>query len=311
MEKRAWIPSMTCLWAALLVACVSGIAPGTGWAFVDTTKTITTICGSTGSSASMILDTDGDGFTDYEECNGLAAGTQLNGDIHYITFGGACVTGVSCSAASDPLKLDPTKRDLFVILKRNPPNLIPNVPLSTLLNTYVTGLGVVVHELTVEPANAPDREIVTRANSTLQKAVRITESAEITTDYGTGAWGTPNGNDRAIVYTQHISERITTECANYPGNLCIDSTGGVGKDQVIANYIKYVLSHETAHMNKLAKSSDLALGGHHYASSNSGTVMEQGITSGVSKGKLTYYLPTAFSATRQINDKSDAQLIGF
>jgi hypothetical protein len=251
---------------------------------------------------------------DWEECNGLGIPPSGSSDIHYITFEGACVSGGACSASSGA-RLDPTKRDLFVILKRNSPTLIPNVPLSTLLNTYAnstTGLNVFVHEIQ-EPVNPTDheREIVARANSTLQKAIRITESDNVTGDYGTGAWGTPNGDDKAIVYTQHISERITTECANYPGNLCIDSTGGAGKDQVIANYIKYVLSHETAHMNKLAKSSDLALGGHHYASANSGTVMEQGVTSGASQGKWKFYLPTTFSTARNRVDKSDAMLNGF
>ena len=310
MEKRTWIPSMTCLWTALSVACALGIAPGTGWAFVDTTQTITQICGSNGTTASRTSDADQDGFTNYEECNGLVEGTQSNNDIHYITFGGACVSGGAC-AASSGARLDPTKRDLFVILKRNPPNLIPAGSLSTLLNTYVTGLVVNVHELAGEPANASDRELVTRANSTLQKAVRITENSAITADYGTGAWGTPNGGDNATVYTQHISERVNSECANYSDSNCVDTVNGVGKAAVIANYIKYVLSHETGHMNKLTKSSDIALGGHHYASSNSGTVMEQGVTSGASQGKWKFYLPRAFSATKQINDKSDAQLNGF
>ena len=311
MKRKRGVEIGILLGSGLLAALALMTFPVATEAFVNCGQDQTTLCNNANSTSAT--DCDQDGFTDYEECTGLVAGS--NGS--FLSFNGYNNRTI---VSNNPEYLDPKLRDVFVVLNRFQPtsttdtrsSLIPSGSLSSLLSSYASqsGLNVRVHEIQ-EPAGATDREVVYRDSSgTYQKALRLTESLDASSDYGSGNWGTPNAQDKATVWTQMIKDRIDRECANYTANNCVDTVGGVGPAAVTENYIKYVLSHEAAHMNKLTRDSVASYGGNHYQSSTRGTIMEQGVVSGSSQGKWRFYIPTTFRSTNSTSDFSDAKLNG-
>ena len=113
------------------------------------------------ANASSTTDTDKDGFTDYQECNGitLADGTFFPG---------------KSSQAAITVRLDPDTRDLFVILVPATPSSFPANPLEFVSKPVSQGgLGLNVHVIT--PAQAPNRVV----SPSTQKAVRVTESLDV------------------------------------------------------------------------------------------------------------------------------------
>ncbi|MBM4338428.1 MAG: hypothetical protein FJ110_02685 [Deltaproteobacteria bacterium] len=220
--------------------------------------------------AGNTTDTDNDGFSDYEECNGitLADGTPFN-------------------------SLDPNKKDLFVILIPADPSYLPSEPLE-----YVYGLGINVHKIYPEQAsNDPDYRndrIVSPGSVYQQKAVRVAESLVTEIDphiLGISFEGTPNSRDNAVVYTAKIINHVNSVYAS--------ANAGQPPSDIISRYIKQTIAHEIGHViGPLAPVSlrdQERYGGYHYKSGTN-VIMDQSVYYTVKGNKVTFYIGTTYTS---------------
>jgi hypothetical protein len=220
-------------------------------------------------------DTDGDGFTDYDECRGI---TFAGGG----TFPGKNTPGRPTVRSQ---YLDPDTKDLFVIVVRITPTLMPPKPTNAEdvaywfefvsnpvgQSTGQFGLGFAVHEITstqapnrtVCPATGPNAcQIPTNPTpqTARQKAVRVTESPDQTADnilgYTSGC-GTPTGPDLTTIYTKKIYNLLSS----------------IGQLSQLDLYIKHTIAHEIGHtVGPLAPVS-----GYHYESANNNLIMDKSV----------------------------------
>ena len=190
------------------------------------------------SQAAVNLDGDLDGFVDTDECAGLGGITICNGTT----------TRANC--------IDPNGRDVFVLLvPAATASNIPADPLS-LINQAVGGLNVAAHPVSANHVGTG--RILIAPNST-QKVIRVTESKLTGSGIlGVCEWGTPNGLDDCIVYT----ERAKAVAA---------SMGLVATD-----VIKWVINHEVGHALNLTAFEDPTIG--HHEPAGSGFVMMSAMT---------------------------------
>jgi hypothetical protein len=211
-----------------------------------------------GGSPADPTDTDNDGLTDYQECVG-------------VTLADATVIptcGIPRSAC-----LDPNTKDVFVIFAPAPPpnSLLPARPFDEhtvygLTFTGLSGLGVTVHQVSPGQA-AADRTIVGS-----QKAVQIAENLDTSGSIlGYCNWGTPNGLDGCVVYTQRIKSFVYATCGTR--DVITAARDPSNRDAVALAYSIRTVLHETGHsLGGLAPTYDSRSGGYHYTS---GTIMEQ------------------------------------
>ena len=232
--------------------------------------------------AAMALDSDLDGFTDAEE----SAGITLADDN-----GNPTVTVPPCVFTSGEDRntcLDPATPDLFVIIAAaDTDSFIPVDPLALIYKATANGgLGVAVHRL--NPEDAPTIRYVTPT----QKAVRITENIDAAPGeviLGIANQGTPNGLDRATVYTHRIANHVTDIYA---------SAGQSPPDGFIDEYIRHTIAHEIGHMTDLSVDYNRRFGGYHYKT-GSEVLMEQSVVYSVKKDVVTFKLSTDFSEPSQ------------
>lgn len=226
------------------------------------------------------VDSDGDGFSDLLECTGI----PIN-------------TGTLPSS-------DPNTRDLFVILAPASASLLPprsdGTPFNPFLPaTYVgsgvnvtfnglASLGLTVH--VVAPADVQVDRTVTLGST--QKAVRIAESTDTNgTILGNCQWGTPDGLDGCVVYTQRIKNFIDTTC---PGNTPDE------RALMFNAYITQSFLHEVGHsLGGLTADYNSRFGGYHYKS-GSALVMEQSISYSAKSGKCTWYISSGWNPTLDV-----------
>jgi len=248
-------------------------------------------------------DSDSDGFTDYEECNGITLydGTCMCGSVN------CPLPPVGCTSTRTD-RLDPNKKDLFVIFIRKTPSNIP-VDLDPL--AYVKGLPINVHLITeTQASNNADYtldRIVSPGSANKQKAVRVSESLITTPDpeiVGISFEGTPKSRDDALVYTAKIENHIETVC-NCSGSIgptwctgCCDSTGACGV-ALFHKYIKQIVAHEIGHMiGPLAPVSlrdKERYGGYHYKSGTN-VIMDQSVYYTVKGSIVTFYVGTTWTS---------------
>jgi hypothetical protein len=244
-------------------------------------------------AADLVTDTDGDGFTDAQECTGIVTAGAVPRQIP------PCVAGVARESC-----LDPNTKDLFVIyvpvlngsLLGSTTIGVP-APFSNVTayeNTYrgFTPLGVTVHQLAATEA-AADRTVV--ANSP-QKAIRIVEdldASDITLGYC--QWGTPNGDDGCTIWTQRILNYITTSCA---GSIIVTPSGvATSATDVFRAYVTWVVLHETGHASGgLSAKYNSRYGGYHYAP-GTGTMMEQAAVVTTKSGKCKFSISKDWNIT--------------
>ena len=243
-------------------------------------------------------DTDGDGLTDIEECTGL---TQAVGATAAINIA-SCITPpiVTIESTETPTTtavvdratcLDPNTKDLFVILvPAVQGSLLPADPLA-LISKAVSqgGLDVTVHRIEAAQAG-PNREVTNRVAiegpATQQKAIRITENLDPTGDImGISNYGTPNGLDGAVVYTQRIKNLVQSVYAQ---------ANQTAPAEVIATHIRHTIAHEAGHTAALTKDYNARFGGNHY---KTGTVvvMEQSVTYSVKGGNVSFNISVNFA----------------
>ena len=233
-----------------------------------------TVCPAPGS------DYDNDGFDDALECAGipLASGTSV------LTSAG-------------------TARDVFVIVALPSNSLIQQIFGATPFNPFnkasysgtginvsfdgLTSLGVNVHVLSdADIAPTVDR-VVDASGLSPQKAIRIAESTDINgTILGNCQWGTPDGLDGCVVFSQRIKNFIDTTC---PGNTAAD------RALMFQAYVTESFLHEVGHtMGGLAPIYNSRTGGYHYKS-GSGFVMEQSVSYSNKNGTCTWYISSAWN----------------
>ena len=232
-------------------------------------------------------DSDGDGFTDAQECAGITLdlGTGLP------VFIPPCVQGVARASC-----VDPNSKDLFVITVRATPSLIPIDPYR-----FVTappsagGLGITVHEITVAQA-ASDRRV---SSVSLQKAARLQESLD-TSDIVLGFSNQGIALDSAFTFTQRITNLVNSICV--AGSTCVDSNAAANgintPPLVIQHYIRHDIAHELGHSFALAPDYNARFGGNHYQA-GSNVVLEQNVTYTKKGTKVTWYISSAYTATDQ------------
>jgi hypothetical protein len=233
-------------------------------------------------AGAMAVDTDMDGFTDIEE----AAGITLADDN-----GNPTITVPPCAFTPGEDRnscLDPATPDLFVIIApAATDSLIPVDSLAFINKSKANGgLEVATHRLNSD--QAPSTRLVTDT----QKAVRITENTDASPGeviLGIANQGTPNGLDRATVYTHRIANHVTDVYA---------SAGQTPPDGFIDEYIRHTIAHEIGHMTDLSVDYNRRFGGYHFKT-GSEVLMEQSVVYSVKKNVVTFKLSRDFSEPSQ------------
>lgn len=199
------------------------------------------VCDYTDPNFAPDADNDGDGFTNQQECEGLFVDK------------GAAFDYPSCVVDSNSLRkdcLDPESKDLFVIFIPLPQeSLIPveSDPLQYINlpqfdeNGNVTGhLGITTHLVGGNTGLDPffDRSVIPGQ----QKALRVTESKELTGNFGSSFdTNVPLlGKDDAKIYTYQIREFVNSQFAN-----------GGDYPEIWEEFILHTIAHEIGHGIKL------------------------------------------------------------
>jgi len=250
------------------------------------------------STMDTTVDTDGDGFTDAQECFGI----QLAGIAPGATAPRRIETCVNSNLPREAC-LDPNTKDLFVVyapvligqsLLQSMGVLTPFAPTTAYENTYrgFNPLGVTVHQLAITET-ATDRSVV--ANWP-QKAVRIVEDLDATDiTLGYCEWGTPNGDDGCTVWTQRILNYINSSCA---GSVIVTPSGvATTVPDVFRAYVTWVVLHETGHASGgLSAKYTSRYGGYHYAP-GTGTMMEQAAVVTTKSGRCKFSISKDWNIT--------------
>jgi hypothetical protein len=263
MITRQWL---------LIAALALGAAPA--FAQVD--------CVNAPPPADSLADSDGDGFTDAQECAGI--------DLNLGSYLNTGTTTVPIHVATNP-----NLKDVFVIVSQSasgsllPANFNPYAPATYYGVSFngVAALGLNVHVVTADQVG-PDRTI---SSVSPQKAVSIAESLDINgTILGNCQWGTPDGFDGCVVFTQRVKNFIDSTC-NGAGDTTTD------RNAVFMAYITESFIHETGHsLGGLTSDYNSRFGGYHYKP-GSGVVMEQSVTYSTKGGKCTFYISSGWNAT--------------
>ena len=235
-------------------------------------------------------DFDQDGFTDAQECAGVALVGGLTLSNGAVTLP-RCITGVPRD-----LCLDPAKRDLFLI-----DQIRPELPLPASALTSFGTLGITMHRL-LRTGTSTER-IVSPVSG--QKAVQITTAPD-TGDgvFGRANWGTPNNLDGTTVYPARIAAWVNGLCP--AGTTCRSSDGlHVGATAIIAAMTRWVADHEVGHTIGLTRVYDSRYGGYHEPTGSLKT-MEQQPKVVAKGGTVTFYIASSFSSV----STTDAKLAG-
>lgn len=282
---------------ALLAALLTfpAVAHALVWSTTPTDGLCTTAAAQGPTSTT---DTDGDGFTDYEECFGFTAAGTTQPDI----FGYKQDAGT----ATTPDRLDPAKPDLLYLATNEKgdgdltdPNSLLVKAMATLpngvLNVYANGLNIRAHRVYLANVNTGTDRLVISGNTTT-RAARI---AEVLTPANIAAKDTalgltPEGKPSvSSVYSKIFTKRIYD---NVYANCASDTACSIAKtlpliklrNEIVSYYILQVVAHEMGHGSLLAKAN--TDGYYHY--SKSGSVMDPSVV--FSRG--VYTIPTNFNS---------------
>jgi hypothetical protein len=274
---------------ALLASCLPQRSPMQ----ISTQLTPDQVC----SSQPPEGDYDGDGILNVEECKGFVQGNN-----------GATLTWpgwLQPSTAGKP-RLNPTQRDLFIVLLRTNPSYIPGTPFEFISKAPPDGLGINVYEIPAADVQAvlgADRNVVDRG-TTFQKAIKISESLSASAALGKcdEAWATPNGLDNCFVFTKAIKDHIDATCAGIADIKCMDNlTGKTPQTGLYDVYIKHTIAHECGHDVKLRGTYVSSTGGYHYASSDN-VILSQSVDFRRSGKTVTWFIGTRYTWP---NDQQD------
>jgi hypothetical protein len=255
-------------------------------------------------SYSKTKDSDGDGFSDYDECNGIIFAGQAQG-----TFFGLKDRG----SLDRSQYLDPNTLDLFVVLVPKAGgyfSLLPSTPspLEFLSNPRGSGgLGIAVHLINAnQVATSPDRKVCSNCQTgfNTQKALRITESLDISNPKILGSspsqHGNPNQTDTAVVYTERIKDSLELQCGctdilnvQQCNDCCDNATPQACGSALFYKYIKHSIVHEIGHQIMLTTTKDANWNWHY--PEDTGVELDYQVHA---TGK-TFHLGTTFTSTDQ------------
>ena len=236
-------------------------------------------------------DFDGDGFTDAQECAGIAYVGGLRNAADTTVSLPRCVAGAPRGSC-----VDPATRDLFLIDQST-----ASLPLPAGSFASYASLGLTLHKL-VRTAVSTDRTVIPLWP---QKAVQIvTDPDAVSGVLGRANWGTPNNLDGATLYPNRVAAYVNGLCP--AGTTCRTSDGlQNGAPAIITVLARWVVDHEVGHTIGLSRVFDSRYGGYHEAS-GSLTVMEQ-TPKVVKKGSVaTFYIAGVFSSV----SATDAKVAG-
>jgi hypothetical protein len=247
-------------------------------------------------------DFDGDGFSDALECDGFSMLDPLQ--VEVIGADGSVVPSPflpSCFGQENPERqycASAEQSDLFVIVVAANPSGMPSGPLETATRPISEGgLGMNVHLLIEDPANPGNRRVAAALG---QKALRITESLDPNGEIlGQSNYGTPNGLDRATIWTTRIANFVAATCSS-DDDSCRTNTGALGYTQVTDALARWVVEHEMGHSYRLSADYNKRFGGYHLKAGTD-SVMAQFISYSTSKktGVTTLFIPQTFDAQSQ------------
>lgn len=253
--------------------------------------TQTPVHGAVDCATAGNADSDGDGFTDAQECIGIPyAGSQSPEPS---------IQGKN-SGLPRAQRLDPDTEDLFVILVRAvsgskiPPDA--DNPLQFVSNTLALGgLGITVHLITEAYV---ENSITRRVSlSSGQRAVHVVESLDpgsTAEQINTlGACDQGMVLDGCIVWTQRIENKIAAICGvNWIGDTtCKDKATNAFGLNLLNRYIKHTIAHEVGHALNLKVDFPY----HSKPSTSNPKEMD----SAVAVSKKTFFIGTAFTAADQ------------
>jgi hypothetical protein len=223
------------------------------------------------ASPSKTTDSDGDGFSDYDECNGITfAGT-----------GGGTFPGYINKTSDRSQYLDPNTLDLFVILVPKIGGYFSTIPSPPSPLEFISnpkgsgGLGIAVHLINAnQVATNPDRKVCSNCQTgfNTQKALRITESLDISNPKILGSspsqHGNPNQTDTAVVYTERIKDSLELQCGctNILSGCdvcCDNATQKTCGANLFYKYIKHSIAHEIGHQIMLTTTKDASWNWHY------------------------------------------------
>lgn len=262
-------------------------------------------CGDGSDAATICLDpvpgcdSDADGYLDTEECGGILLPTADEGDdpANMVTYSWA-----ECGAGNAEYCLDPTQRDLYLIII--PVTALPEcagkkslLPDNFLYPT-TSGLGVTIH--TVQYSQTSQTEYLGIGGS--QKAVAMIEDCSIDNlgVAGDTQRGVPPDGIVGSVYSYVIRETLCAACEGCTqdadgddvcNNELTDGITGAPillKD-LIGKGVVSVLNHEVGHTGGLSVNYDRKAGFHWPA--GTGAVLDQFLSCTSRKGKTKCYVP--------------------
>jgi hypothetical protein len=245
-------------------------------------------------------DSDGDGITDLQECQGFTTISSVTGAAGK-TFPPCVVGADGVIVGGRGNCVDPNSKDVFVIYNRAAtgslltalPTPFGVVTANNLMFNGFASLGIAIHQLTSAQA-ALDRRVNVPLVSTItaQKAIRVTESLSTNgTILGNCQWGTPRELDGCAIYTARAKSFIDTRC---PGD------SATVRNEVFRAYATYLILHETGHaMGGLAPQYNTSAGGYHYVP-GTGFVMDQAASySKNTANQCTWKIPTRWNPTSE------------
>jgi hypothetical protein len=285
-------------------AAAAGFAVASVLAFFPADAPAQDVC--SGVTAGDPQDTDFDGLTDYQECQGISGADTGIAFAGGISFGGAtslprCTTGTLRANC-----LDPNSKDFFVVFRRAgtepcttstqlsctwiPTN--PDLFVSRALSAG--GLGITVHALSEGAGIAGDRLVLAIGSG--PRYLIVTESLAAATadddDLGVGNVGTPGD---PFAFATIFTRRIVDYHAGVYSN--------AGASAPVAErdlYILHTLTHEVSHNLDLCGCPDNPrYGGRHY---KTGTfvVMEQSVKVTVKGSTVTFFISDHYPSTDQV-----------
>ena len=283
MKDRKTIKSGM-IWLLLSVLLVIAMV------FVQTPARAAVTCPTTSTA-----DSDGDGFTDAEECNGI---TLADGITHFPGY----LDHLANPNLPRDQYLDPNSKDVFVILIPASQTNFPSEPLQ-----FVKTLPITIHS--IQPSQATSNvndytldRIVSPGSTLKQKAVRLTEDA--TTPYnptnpgllGSSGEGTLlSGRDDTTIYTEKIKGLV----------LSVYSNAGAGNppQDLIDKYIRHVIAHEFGHsirpLAPVSQADYVNFAGYHYKSGTTynglNVILDQYVKYTIKGGKVTFYIGTIYT----------------
>lgn len=229
-------------------------------------------------------DSDGDGFTDAQECAGLPLADGIT------IFPGVLPLGDGAELPRAG-RLDPNSMDLFVVYRRANGGLLDKLPnpFEPLIFHNIAFRGLSALGITVHVLYDPDGKFASRRVSpdSAQLAVRVSESLDTGGEVlGNCQWGTPLGLDGCLIFTQRAKNLIDSKCSGDPVDV---------REQVFLAYATFLALHETGHsLGGLAAAYNNRFGGYHYKA-GSGVIMEEYATYSSKQGRCTWYISSGWN----------------